>query len=145
MASDVGEQKLEIILIGDVELGSREGLEFLLKLIEGGDLGIDAGTSVVLKLGVVLVKASEGAVGGRVFEIGLIEILFGECGEGLGRAFCRGLGRGYWDHRCHYASKNNKNRDDARFCHSKSYNSHICNRNGILLRRYFFQLEFVEQ
>ena len=114
--------------------------------MEGCDLGIDAGASVVLKLGIVLVKPGEGAIGGRIFEIGLIEILFGECGKGLrGGVVCPDWAGATGTIDAITPPKTTSAEMMRAFVTVKSYNSRICNSNAILLRRYFFQLEFVEQ
>ncbi len=85
-AADVVEEDGAVTGDGCVEGAGVDCLNLLLVGVEGGDLFLNAGGGVVLELGVVLMEARGGAVGGAEVEVDVGEVLVGEEVEGLDAA-----------------------------------------------------------
>ena len=95
LRADGVEQDLAVRGDWGIEGGGIDGAELAFVGVQRGDLALNVCGGVVLKLGVVLVKAGGGAGGGIEAEEDVSEILLGERGEGLRRSIGGGvLGEG---------------------------------------------------
>ncbi len=80
------EQDLPVGGDGGVEGVGRDGGDFALEGVKGGDVFLYGGGGVVLELRIVLMEAGLGAGGGGEAEKDVGEVLVGEGAEGLGAA-----------------------------------------------------------